>query len=123
MWCLQGKQVLVVDDHDDNLLMLTTFLEFYGALVTTADNGYTALEILQTQQFNLILVDIQMPGMTGLQLLQHLDPATMSMVVAVTARIMPAEVDQMVQVGFKHILPKPLDLANLHATLCSILSQ
>jgi len=114
---LQGKRLLVVDDHADNLVLLTVFFETYGAQVTTAENGQIAFEKVNAQQFDAIIADIQMPRMTGIQLLQHLDPQTRPPIIAVTARVMPTEMDQTIQAGFDYILPKPLDFERLLAVL------
>jgi len=63
----QTKTVLVVDDHEINRRITTLFLEPLGWQVATAPDGAQALECAQTQRFDLILMDMVMPVMNGLE--------------------------------------------------------
>ncbi|HZS45187.1 MAG TPA: response regulator [Blastocatellia bacterium] len=60
--------ILCVDDHGDSVTMLKVLLEMEGYNVTVACSGYEALEILKTQHFDLHILDIHMPDMSGLEL-------------------------------------------------------
>jgi CheY-like chemotaxis protein len=62
---LQGAQILLVEDNKINQVIVAKMLRRYGMTVVTADNGYEALEQLELQAFNLVLMDIQMPEMDG----------------------------------------------------------
>jgi two-component system, sensor histidine kinase and response regulator len=65
-----GKpHLLIVDDHMANRTLLSRHLMHMGFETTVADSGYLALDLLKSCQFDLILLDIMMPGMTGLQVL------------------------------------------------------
>jgi putative two-component system response regulator len=64
--------ILVVDDNETNRAMLSRRLAAQGYAVTTAEDGPSALRLLQTQPFDLVLLDIMMPGMDGYEVLQRL---------------------------------------------------
>jgi adenylate cyclase len=68
---LQGS-VLVVDDDETNRKILSDRLEAEGHKVSVAENGRRALEMLQAQPFDLVLLDILMPEMDGYQVLKYL---------------------------------------------------
>lgn len=66
------KKVLVVDDTKNIKLLLTTCLEFSGYEVLTASNGTEALELLKSEKFDLILLDIKMPEISGTEVLRRM---------------------------------------------------
>ncbi len=59
------KEILVVDDEKDLVALMTKMLEFEGYNVTPAYNGYECLEKIKEKEFDLILLDIMMPGLSG----------------------------------------------------------
>ena len=68
-----GARLLVVDDNEDNRYTLILRLEIEGYQdITTADDGAAALELLRTQQFDLVLLDVMMPNVDGYQVLEQL---------------------------------------------------
>ncbi|NES73521.1 MAG: response regulator, partial [Okeania sp. SIO2D1] len=67
----QGK-ILVVDDNQVNRELLVRRLKREGHLVSAATNGFQALEIIQSQPFDLVLLDIMMPQMNGYEVLENL---------------------------------------------------
>ncbi|MBD2232839.1 hybrid sensor histidine kinase/response regulator [Phormidium tenue] len=69
---LQGRRLLVVDDNATNRKILQLQLQGWGMAVVTVDSGLAALEALETQRFDLAILDMQMPGMDGLALAQTL---------------------------------------------------
>lgn len=60
-------RLLCVDDNPANLLLVQTLLSDLGAQVTAVDSGYAALEVVQRERFDLVFMDVQMPGMDGRQ--------------------------------------------------------
>jgi CheY-like chemotaxis protein len=81
--------VLIVDDNDDNVHILRTFLLRRGYEIRIARDGASALESVRQQRPDVILLDVMMPGMDGMQVLDSLklDPKTASIpVVMVTAK-------------------------------------
>ncbi|HXV41425.1 MAG TPA: response regulator, partial [Anaerolineae bacterium] len=69
---MSKKHVLIVDDAKDILFLLTHSVKRLGPEyeVTTANDGATAMELIQKQKFDLIITDYMMPGMTGVDLVQ-----------------------------------------------------
>lgn len=66
------NSILIVDDSEDTLEVFQSTLEEEGFAVMPAKDGQTALELLRTHDFSLMLLDINMPEMTGLQLLDEM---------------------------------------------------
>src|SRR5512134_4066058 len=67
-----GARLLVVDDNKVNRLLLARSLELQGHSVALAENGRIALEMLRREPFDLLLLDIEMPEMNGLQVMEQL---------------------------------------------------
>jgi DNA-binding response OmpR family regulator len=67
----QGARILVVDDEDAIRLTLDTMLRRRGYAVTTAGNGAEALTLIEQQPFDLLLLDLMMPGLSGLDVARH----------------------------------------------------
>jgi len=81
-------QILMVEDNPMNMELAVDLLETYGYDVTPAEDGFEALERVKDLKFDLILLDMQLPGMDGIEVLEKLkaDPKTAAMpVVALTA--------------------------------------
>ena len=68
---LLGIAVLIVDDDEDSRYVMNSYLTHFGAFVLTAANGAEALRHLQTTRPDVIVTDMSMPGMDGLQLFQE----------------------------------------------------
>jgi DNA-binding response OmpR family regulator len=68
---LQGARILIVDDERTTRLSLSEIFSLRGATTLTAATGEEALTLLQQQAFDLIILDIKMPGLSGLQVLEH----------------------------------------------------
>ena len=64
------EKILVVDDEKATLSMLSLLLEAYGYTVLTAENGESGLEIFRNERPSIVLTDIKMPGMDGIEMLQ-----------------------------------------------------
>src|SRR6266851_9228040 len=69
---LAGGSLLVVDDHRMNRILLARYLSKLGYQATLLENGRQALELLQSESFDLILLDVEMPDMDGYQVLEQL---------------------------------------------------
>lgn len=89
---LNNVQVLLADDSEDNLFLVTSILKKYGAEVTTADNGAKAYKIALEGDFDIVLMDIQMPEMDGHQATRALRDAGFNRpIIALTAHAMAEE--------------------------------
>jgi CheY-like chemotaxis protein len=111
---LSGVSVLVVDDHEDALDILVAVLAFHGALVIAARNPIEALERVKLVRPDVIVSDLAMPDMTGVQFLQqvHALPSQMGAptpALALTAFVQDEHRRQALEHGFQAFLPKPMN--------------
>jgi two-component system cell cycle response regulator len=110
---LTGKPaILIVDDNLSNLRLAEVLLSGEGYDVRTAPDAEHALELLQTFRPRLILMDIQLPGMDGLELTRRLkaDPVHGGVpVVALTAYAMKGDAERALAAGCSGYIPKPID--------------
>jgi signal transduction histidine kinase/DNA-binding response OmpR family regulator len=112
---LQGS-ILLVDDSATNRLVAKAMLESVGLLITTANDGYQAIELCQSAVFDLILMDISMPGIDGLETttqLKQLPNWRDTPLIAVTASAMPEDKQRFLDHGMSDYVEKPLDKQRL----------
>ncbi len=105
-------RLLVVDDAEMNRDMLSRRLERAGYGVLVAANGQRALELIETESIALVLLDIEMPGLSGLQVLTTLRrrySAVQLPIIMVTARQQTDDVVEALQLGANDYLTKPVD--------------
>lgn len=118
---------LVVDDDQDNLILMSYQLaELLPCSVISASDGNTALEIARQNCPDLILLDIMLPDMDGMQVVRGLreDPSTQAIpVIAVTAMARPQDQTMALQAGFDDYVSKPYSLENLAAVIHPYLQQ
>ena len=104
--------ILVVDDSEYNRDALSRRLEQKGFLVETAADGSGALECAASRQFDLVLLDVEMPGMSGLDVLSRLRESrsqTELPVIMVTARAQSADIIEALGLGANDYITKPVD--------------
>ena len=108
---LDGVHVLVVDDDDDSLALAKLALGHCGARVTAARSGPEAIDAVKAGAPDVLVSDLGMPGMDGLQLIRELREATgtITPAVAVTAYAHSADVVRSLAAGYRMHLSKPLD--------------
>lgn len=115
---LQGLSVLLAEDNSVNKLVATSLLRDWGAEVEVAANGRQALDLAEVRRYDLILMDIQMPQLTGLEATAYLrataNPNQHTPIIALTANAMPDEVDRYARQGFTDYLIKPYPEADLY---------
>ena len=117
---LDGFRVLVVDDSIDNQLLVRLLLKKMGAVVTVASNGGEGVRTALQDSPDVVLMDIQMPGMDGYQALLALKESGFSSpVIALTAHALNEERDKTRKAGFAAHLTKPIDRTALLETLVS----
>ncbi len=105
--------ILVVEDNPMNMELAVDLLETYGYEITPAEDGFEALERVKVTKFDLILLDMQLPGMDGLEVLEKLkaDPTTAGMpVVALTAHAMRGDEARFMEAGCAGYISKPIDV-------------
>jgi CheY-like chemotaxis protein len=120
-------QILLADDHDDNRRLVTRLLERLGLEVITAKNGKEAIEQFLVTQPQLILLDIQMPEMDGIEAFKILkQKGCTAPIIALTANAMAHEVDQYATLGFDGYLKKPIErtlFINTIAKYCGTIKE
>ncbi len=114
--------VLVVDDNDINRMVLAAFLAKADIPFTEACNGREALELVHTGNFDLVLLDIQMPDISGIDVAIRLRQELISMpiLIAVTAHAFPEQRQAILEAGFTDFLIKPIIKSELMATLTQV---
>ncbi|KAB2896236.1 MAG: response regulator [Kofleriaceae bacterium] len=123
---MAGAPILVVDDNSTNLVLMRFILEPRGYAVTTASSAEEALAAIARQRPRLILMDLQMPGVSGFELTRQLkrDPATRDIViVAVTAYAMAGDEERARAAGCDDYLTKPIDKERLRQVVADILAR
>ncbi len=114
---LSGVRVLVVEDNPTNRLIATKLLEKLGASVETASDGYLGVEAAERQAFDLILMDVQMPGIDGLEAARRIralpTPAAATPIVALTANVMAHQRQAYLEAGMDGVVGKPISPAAL----------
>ena len=116
-----ARRILVVEDNPVNQLVAVGLLEALGYVTETADDGEAALEVLATGDFDLVLMDVQMPRMDGYaatRAIREVEPAGEHIpVVAMTAAAVEGERDRCLAAGMDDFLTKPVDPSALTAVL------
>lgn len=110
---MPGELILLVEDNDNNRLLVRDVLKASGYRVTEAETAEDGLRMAAQQQPALILMDIQLPGMNGIEALRQLraDPATRAIpVIAVTASAMTQDRHQIMAAGFDGYQSKPISV-------------
>ncbi len=106
-----GPQVLVVDDNLINRRVAYEILRNAGCTVTTAESGEAAVMLVEKQFFDIILMDIQMPGMSGIQATRQIKSLGLALqppVVAMTAYSLPGDQERFIAAGLDDYLSKPI---------------
>jgi DNA-binding NtrC family response regulator len=115
-------RILVVDDERSLLMTLAANLELDGFDVTMAENGQRAVELFENQPFDLVLSDIRMPGMSGVDLFRRIRAEWPEVpVVLMTGFALEGLVKEAVAEGVFTVLPKPFDIEHVVAALTSAL--
>jgi len=123
---MRPRDVLVVDDTEDCRLILRTMLESQGHRVRLAENGAAALAAARAQPPDVIMLDVMMPGMSGLEVLKELRalPATAAVpVILVTARSADDDVMDGYQHGADYYITKPCTVRQVAHGVALVLGE
>lgn len=114
------KKILIVEDDEVNLLIAEHVLGKAGYEVSSVNNGELAIEAIGQTPFDLVLMDIEMPLMDGLEAAQHireLPHGRRVPIIALTAHTLPEKLAQIEQAGMNGYLIKPFELNKFDAVL------
>ncbi len=118
--------ILVVEDDPLSMELNVHLVEMEGHDVTRAIDGEETLAIVKESSFDLILLDIKLPGINGIEVLAKLkvDPVTADIpVIAVTAYAMRGDRERFLDAGCVDYIPKPIDLAEFKETLAKYVEK
>lgn len=121
----QAPLILLAEDNEANIIMFFSYLAARGYRVLVARDGQEAIDMAQTHQPNLILMDIQMPKMDGLAAMRQirLDPTLIDTpIIALTALAMTGDRDRTLEAGANDYLTKPVKLKQLAITIQQLLN-
>ena len=123
---MPGERILIVDDNATNLKLVAYLMKANGYDVATALDAESALVSLGINRPDVILMDIQLPGIDGLELTRRLkaDPGTRDIVIiAVTAYAMKGDQDKALAAGCDEYITKPIDTRALPETIARHLAR
>ncbi len=121
---LAGRKVLVVDDNALNREVASDFLELVGIVVATATNGREAIEALENEAFDAVLMDVHMPVMDGIEATKAIRRRakwSSLPIIALTAQARPEDRAIVEAAGMSEHLSKPIDEGHLYSVLISLL--
>jgi len=116
----QSMNILLVEDNRVNQKLAVTLLEKWGHRVVLANNGIEAVELARQRQFDLILMDLQMPDMNGLEatkLIRRHETIGHTPIIAMTANAMSEDRQRCLDAGMDDYIAKPLNIDKLRAML------
>ena len=122
---MSGERILVVDDRAPNLKLARVLLEREGYEVKTATDAETAQQLIPSFEPRLILMDIRLPGMDGLELTRRLkaDATTKDvLVVALSANVMNGDEERARAAGCDGYVEKPIEIVSLLQTVAELLA-
>jgi PAS domain S-box-containing protein len=125
---LQGARVLVVDDNEVNVFVLTGFLQNWGAVCDVAGSGTQAIERARETDYDAILMDLRMPDIDGYEAARRIRAldvpwAATAPIIAVSASTRMGQGDAIAEAGFSDFVGKPVDPDILLARLSAILAR
>ena len=122
-----NPHVLIVDDNATNRVVAQALCEMFGCTSETAEDGVEALEAVQERRFDLILMDIKMPRMDGVQAtlaIRALDgPVSALPIVALTANADPDDARKYIEIGMAAVVEKPIKPERLRMAMTLALEQ
>lgn len=117
----RGKRVLLVDDHPINRKVVQLFLKPFGLAIIEAGNGVEALELLETETFDIVLMDVHMPVMNGREAVRHIRanglPSAGIPIIALTADAMTGDREKYLSDGMDGYVSKPIEQRELFAAM------
>lgn len=115
-------KILLAEDTEANAILVKTRLERQGHIITQACNGREAVEAFKKDTFDIILMDIHMPEMDGLEATAairsaEIDAAEHIPIIALTASVMGNEIKRFIAAGMDYVVAKPIDFHNLNMVM------
>ena len=121
-----APQILLAEDNETNIVSITDYLEAKGFDVRVARDGVEALEALRAERPDLVLMDMQMPRMDGMEAMQRIraDAALRDLpIIALTALAMTGDKERILEAGADEYASKPVHMKQLVATMKALLAR
>lgn len=122
---MANEHILLIEDDDKNRKLARDVLQFHGYRVSEATSAEDGLALARAEPPDLVLMDIQLPGMNGIQALGQLraEERTRAIpVIAFTASVMPQDRSAIMAAGFDAFLPKPIAISEFTDTIARLLA-
>lgn len=116
------RRALLVDDHEQNLTFLGKLLQTWGFEITTATSGVAGLALVEKEEFDVLLLDMMMPEMDGIEMASRVRSFSQVPMVLVTSARLNGEKERARNAGFQKVLFKPLRRRDLADSLLTILA-
>lgn len=116
----ERKKVLCIEDNNVNMLLVSRIVEAEGHELIQAEDGPTAISVLDGTTPDIILLDINLPGINGLELAERFkadDRLSPIPLIATTAQVLVGDRERCLAAGCDDYLPKPLDIRKLREVL------
>lgn len=122
---LSGINILVAEDNLVNQKIANYILSKQGAIVSTAMNGQEAINLLQASKIDIILMDLQMPGLDGLEAARYIRSEMKSQVpiIALTADLFASETNECLEAGINACISKPFDPVSLADLIMNLIKN
>jgi len=121
---LKGSNILLVEDNPINQEIIIGLLENSKINIDIANNGKEAIQMFNKKEYELILMDLQMPIMSGIEATQIIRKVNLKIpIIAITANAMREDVEKTKAVGMNEHLNKPIEVKKLYETLLKYISQ
>lgn len=117
----ESIRVLLVEDYEPNIVVATAFLNMFGCTYDVARNGYEALEKVKMTSYDVVLMDLQMPGMNGFETTRSIRQMEISTafvpIIGMTAHAMAGDREACLKSGMNDYISKPFDPEDLRAKI------
>ncbi len=127
LWGYQPVHILLAEDDDNNRKLALALLGKKGWLVTAVRDGLEAVAAVETRKFDLVLMDVQMPNLDGLEATRRIrrlpQPAASVPIVGLTAHAMKRDREKCLEAGMDDYTPKPIKSKELYATIQRLLPE
>lgn len=117
---LRGARILLVEDNEINQELALEFLSMAGVITSLAENGQEAVEKVQQNPFDGVLMDVQMPvmdGYTATETIRNLGDFNDLPIIAMTANVMAKDIDNALKAGMNDHISKPINIAEMFSTM------
>lgn len=119
-----SKKILIIEDNDLNMKLFSDILEYQGYKISKAFDGESGYEKIKQEKFDLIILDIQLPKMSGFDILKKLKDENKEYpeVIITSACAMDNDKLKAKELGIKTYITKPIDINNFILTVKNILN-